>query len=63
MSLIMHLEVTEQEIDLIDLSIRTQIYQFSHLGDADTAVDAIEKHEKVLALLRFFAPTPGDIAF
>ncbi len=51
MTLIAQLEITMDEADLIESSIRTQIDRLSRVELNDTPVDALEKHEKIFELL------------
>ncbi len=51
MTMIANLEVTVDEVDLIESSIRTQIDRLSQVEQGDSCVDALKKHKKIFELI------------
>ena len=46
------LEMTEAEIKLVEISIRTQIDQLYRHQDSDNPSEALEKHKKIFELMQ-----------
>ncbi len=52
MTISLHLQITEEEIDLIEFSIRSQINQYSRPQQSDNTEAALDKHTKILELMQ-----------